>query len=143
MGIYPNCELSQEYLEGPTNTLGYEINQGKPRFMKNNLLFYKIRSVHAGYLNSAVVTDAGHIFLHGSNELGQLCLGEKFGKIVPFFPEFRQIDYFKEEKVSVIDVALGFSSGHVLAEDNETKKKRVFGFGNSEKGQVGHGGILT
>jgi hypothetical protein len=70
MGIYPNCELSIAYLESPHNTLGYEINQGKPRFMKNNLLFYKIRSVHAGYLNSAVVTDEGHVFLHGSNELG-------------------------------------------------------------------------
>jgi hypothetical protein len=35
--------------------------------------------------------------------------------LIPFFPEFRKIDYF-DSNLKVIDVALGAASTHVLAE---------------------------
>ena len=44
----------------------------------------------------------------------------------------------------VVEVALGFTSTHVLAHDKKNDaKNRVYGFGNSEKGQLGYGGTLT
>ena len=75
----------------------------------------------------------GEVLLQGNNEFGQLCLGEVFGKMVPFFPEFRKIDFFKEQKLFVLDVTFGFTSGHILAE-SEDNSMRVFGFGKSDKG---------
>jgi alpha-tubulin suppressor-like RCC1 family protein len=94
MGIYPNCEISNEYLESPLNSLSQQFHEEKPRLAGNNLVFHEIHSIHAGYNNSALITTKGEVLLHGTNEFGQLCLGEEFGKKVPFFPEFRKIDYF-------------------------------------------------
>jgi hypothetical protein len=70
MGIYPNCELSLDYLESPQNVLSYEINQSKPRLIKNNLRFHNIISVHAGYHNSALLTEEGDVLLQGNNQFG-------------------------------------------------------------------------
>lgn len=39
-------------------------------------------------------------------------------------------------------ISLGFTSGHCLVVDEEGKKK-VYGFGHSEKGQVGYGGTIN
>jgi alpha-tubulin suppressor-like RCC1 family protein len=41
----------------------------------------------------------------------------------------------------VLDVTFGFTTGHILAENDGFN--RVFGFGKSDKGQVGYGGTLT
>ena len=40
------------------------------------------------------------------------------------------------------EITLGFTSGHVLVTDEHGAKK-VFGFGHSEKGQVGYGGTIN
>ena len=61
-------------------------------------------------------------------------MGEEFGKIVPFFPELRKIDFFEEAKVSMKEVALDFCHGHALGIDQETGKNRIFGFGNAQWG---------
>ena len=92
--------------------------------------------------NSALITDKGEFLLQGDNTYRQLCLPEELSKVVNFFPEFRKIDLCAE-KVYVQDVALSFASGHALCKDLETGRTRTFGWGNSEKGQVGTGGTLT
>ena len=81
--------------------------------------------------------------LQGDNEYGQLCLPEEISKRVQFFPSFRKIDFFTQNKIKAKSVALGFASGHVLTEDLETGKTRIFGWGNSDHGQIGYGGTLT
>jgi hypothetical protein len=77
------------------------------------------------------LTEDRNLYISGNNGFGQLCLGEEKGKIVPFFPELRKIDFFDEVKVSVTDVVIGFCHGHALGIDQETGKKRIFGFGNA------------
>jgi alpha-tubulin suppressor-like RCC1 family protein len=42
--------------------------------------------------------------IQGSNDYGQLAIGNELGEKVPFFPEFRKIDFFNGTEV--IDVAL-------------------------------------
>jgi alpha-tubulin suppressor-like RCC1 family protein len=69
-------------------------------------------------------------------------LPEELSKALNFFPEFRKIDLCNQ-KVTVEDVALSFASGVALCKDVETGETRLFGWGNSEKGQVGYGGTLT
>jgi len=43
-----------------------------PRLLKKNLIHYKISKVRAGQGNTALITDAGELLLHGMNENGQL-----------------------------------------------------------------------
>jgi len=70
MGIYPNFEMSAAYLSSKFNTLSIEINQSYPRLLKNNLIFYKIKSLACGPFNSALITEDGHVLLQGMNDYG-------------------------------------------------------------------------
>lgn len=57
MGIYPNIELSYNYLTQNAHLMHIEIHQGEPRLVANNLIFYKIVKMCAGPWNSALITD--------------------------------------------------------------------------------------
>lgn len=93
-----------------------------------------------GPFNSALITDKGDLLLHGMNESGQLAMGTELGPMVPFFPEFRKIDYF-DSNLRVLDVALGAGSTHILAETKEGEKK-LYAVGDNEWGQFGNGTTL-
>lgn len=77
------------------------------------------------------------------NDFGQQGLGSEFGGQVPFFPHFRKLDYFRNNSLEVIQLSLGATTTHVLCRDQKTNKHRLFGFGSSEKGQLGTGQTLT
>jgi hypothetical protein len=63
MGVYPNVELTLNYLQSKMNLLGVTFNQSHPRLVKNNLIFYKIKRIVCGPYNSALVTDKGELLL--------------------------------------------------------------------------------
>ena len=79
MGVYPNVELTLNYLKSRMNLLSIEINQSFPRMIKNNLIFYKIRQLVCGPHNSALVTQDGELMVQGINEHGQLAMGKELG----------------------------------------------------------------
>ena len=79
MGVYPNVELTLNYLKSRMNLLTIEINQSFPRMIKNNLIFYKIRQLVCGPYNSALVTQDGELMVQGINEHGQLAMGKELG----------------------------------------------------------------
>mmetsp|Transcript_11321 Transcript_11321/g.15238 ORF Transcript_11321/g.15238 Transcript_11321/m.15238 type:complete len:98 (+) Transcript_11321:2286-2579(+) len=70
MGIYPNIELSYNYLTTNARLMQLEINQAEPRLLTNNLIFYKIRKLCAGPWNSALITDDNKVLVQGDNEFG-------------------------------------------------------------------------
>jgi alpha-tubulin suppressor-like RCC1 family protein len=114
MGVYPNIELTLTYLESKMNILSVPFNQSYPRLVKNNLMFYKIKRIVCGPFNSALITEKGELLIQGTNDGGQLGLGNEIGKRVPFFPEFRKIENLGL-KMPVIDVTMGAQSVHILA----------------------------
>ena len=70
MAGYPNIELTYNYLKSNLNMLRVEVNQEKPRLVKNNLIFYKISKLVCGPFNTALITVNGDLLLHGMNESG-------------------------------------------------------------------------
>lgn len=74
----------------------------------------------------------GELLLMGSNDLGQLAIGDELGPMVPFFPEFRKIDTFNKD-LKVFDVGLGAYSTHVLAKTS-TGETKMFAAGDNEFG---------
>jgi len=75
MAVYPNLELSYNYLISNMNMLRIELDQTYPRLVKNNLIFYKFVKLICGPFNSALITDKGELLLHGMNDSGQLAIG--------------------------------------------------------------------
>ena len=132
MGVYPNVQLTLDYLKSRMNLLSININQSFPRLMKNNLIFYKIRQLVCGPYNSALVTQEGELLVQGSNEHGQLVMGKELGQMISFFPEFRKIDPFGS-KVPVVGVAIGATSMHVITEST------MYAVGDNTYGQFGDG----
>jgi len=57
MGIYPNIELSFNFLTTHARLLYMENHQSEPRLLGNNLIFYKIKKLCAGPWNSALITE--------------------------------------------------------------------------------------
>lgn len=70
MAIYPNLELTYQYLNSQMNMLRVELDQPYPRLVKNNLIFYKYRKLVCGPYNTALITTEGELLLMGSNDLG-------------------------------------------------------------------------
>ena len=70
MGIYPNVELTYNYLNANKHLQQIEINQSEPRLVGNNLIFYKITKLCAGPWNSALITDKNQVLIQGENEFG-------------------------------------------------------------------------
>ena len=70
MGIYPSVELTYDFLKSYKHVLSVELNQQLPRIIKNNLIFYKFEKIVCGPYNTALITNQGALFLHGSNEFG-------------------------------------------------------------------------
>jgi len=69
MGIYPQIELTLDCVEKKGwEYSNLEINQSRPRLAKNNLVFYKIQRVFAGFNNFGLETAKGEILLQGCNE---------------------------------------------------------------------------
>jgi len=94
MAAYPNLDLTFEYLNSKMNILRVEVDQSEPRLVKNNLIFYKFTKLVCGPFNTALVTDRGDLLLHGMNDGGQMAIGKELGPLVPFFPEFKKVDFF-------------------------------------------------
>jgi len=69
MGHYPpNLELTVNFMESKqSDSLMQEFNQGRPRCIKNNMIFYKMKAVYAGQNNSALVSEHGQLYLQGDN----------------------------------------------------------------------------
>lgn len=143
MGIYPNIELSYNYLVQNSHLNQLEIHQSEPRLVGNNLIFYKISKLCAGPWNSALITEKNQILIQGENEFGQLGLGPQIGPYCKFFPNFLKLDYFEERKLDVIDVTFTGGSTHILCRENQTERKRLFSIGNNDFGQLGTGGSLS
>ena len=95
-----------------------------------------------GPWNTALITSKGELLLHGNNESGQLAIGQELSSLVPFFPEFRKIDYFTQNQLEVIDCGLSAGSTHVLARAKDGSVKMV-ACGDNEQGQLGNGTNLA
>ena len=65
--------------------------------------------------------------VQGQNDYGQLGLPVSISGMVPFFPNFMSIDYFKEIKQKVIDVAIGATSICFLTASSTTTGKILTG----------------
>lgn len=141
MAVYPNIELTYQYLNSNMNMLRVELDQPYPRLIKNNMIFYKIKKLVCGPFNTGIVSEEGDLLLMGSNDGGQLAMGDDIGSMVPFFPEFRKIDTFGRD-LKVFDVALGAVSSHILARDQHGNS-RMFAIGDNEYGQLGNGTNLA
>lgn len=138
MAIYPNVQLTYQYLKSNLNMLRIELDQPYPRLVKNNLIFYKIKRLECGPFNTAIVSEDGDLLIMGSNDSGQLALGDEIGQMVPFFPEFRKIDTFGKD-LQVFDVGLGAASTHILARDVKQGANKMYACGENEHGQLGNG----
>lgn len=90
---------------------------------------------------SALITAKGELLIMGMNDEQQLGVGEEIGKSLFFFPQFVKKDCF--DSLKVIDVSLGAYHTMVLCWDEKEQRRRVFGFGSSQFGQIGYGGSLT
>lgn len=132
MGMYPNIEITHANLLQKQNLFTTEINQATPRLVKNNVIFYKIKKLAAGPFNSGFVTEDGYVCIQGNNEMGQLGFPEEITKLMSFFPEFRKLDYFSNNKLHVIDLSFGATATYVLCNDGQ--KNRVFSFGSNDYG---------
>ena len=143
MGIYPNIELSYNYLNANQHLMQVEIHQGEPRLLSNNLIFYNINKLCAGPWNSALITDEHQLLIQGENEFGQLGLGSQIGPFCRYFPNFRKMDYFEEQKLDVIDVTFTGGSSHILCREKNTERKRLFSIGNNDFGLLGNNSKLS
>ena len=121
----------------------FEIHQLEPRLVTNNLIFYKIRKLSAGPYNSALITDSGQVLIQGDNSFGQLGLGPEIGPLCRFFPNFRKLDFFEQNKLEVLDVTFTGGSTHFLCRDRESDKHRLFSLGNNDFGQLGNDSKLS
>jgi hypothetical protein len=63
MGIYPNVELTFHQLKANNFILMQDIHQNEPRLVKNNLIFYKIKTLVTGPFNSALITDDNSVLI--------------------------------------------------------------------------------
>ena len=122
--------------------LKYEIHQGEPRLLKDNLIFYQVRKLVCGINNSAVITQENQVLVQGMNDYGQLALGDTMGPLVPFFPNFLKLDFFQEKKLNVVDVSFTALSSHFLCWDEQLNKYRVFSVGNNDFGNLGNGSSI-
>ena len=138
MGIYPSgLELSLACVEQKGNLYNMqEINQAMPRHVKNNLVFYEIAQLAAGFFNTALITREGQLLLHGSNFCNQLCCADEVWNYLKFFPEFKPIDF--EPGVVVKSVAIG--EGHIYALTELEGSQRIYGWGRCMHGQLFKGG---
>jgi hypothetical protein len=46
-----------------------------------------------------LITDEGELLLSGSNEHGELAIGDELGPILLYFPQFMKKDYFDKKKL--------------------------------------------
>lgn len=114
MGLYPNVELVHADLTSKQKDFAMEIHQSKPRLVRGNLLYYKIKKVVCGPFNSGAITDKGDLLLQGSNHCAQLGFDEEFGKLVQYFPHYKKVDFFKAQKLTVQNVSIGANATYVL-----------------------------
>lgn len=82
-------------------------------------------------LNTVAVTNAGEVFIQGSNTYKQLGMENEPGK---FVSQRIPMPFFNQNQCKVIQVACG--SDHILALANE---EAVFGWGRNDQGQLGMG----
>lgn len=148
MGIYPNIELSYNYLNANKHLMQIEINQSEPRLVANNLIFYKIVKMCAGPWNSALITDKNQVLIQGENEFGQLGLGSQISPFCKYFPNFFKLDFFDIDKqLDVIDVAFTGGSSHFLTKERtsegEEAKHHLFSVGNNDFGQLGSNNVIS
>ena len=148
MGIYPNIELSYNYLNANKHLMQIEINQSEPRLVANNLIFYKIVKMCAGPWNSALITDKNQVLIQGENEFGQLGLGSQISPFCKYFPNFFKLDFFDIDKqLDVIDVTFTGGSSHFLTKERtsegEEAKHRLFSVGNNDFGQLGSNNVIS
>ena len=62
--------------------------------------------------------------------------------MVPFFPEFRKIDYFTSED-EVFECGLGAASTHVLSKNKTNGIIKMSACGDNDHGQLGNGTNLS
>lgn len=99
MGIYPQVQFDRTFLKQKSVALNLEINQCFPRELKGNLIYHQITSLQAGQGSSALLTKEGKLLMQGLNNYGQQALGDEFGPEITFFPDFRTVDFFHENKL--------------------------------------------
>jgi RCC1 and BTB domain-containing protein len=105
---------------------GTESNCHSPRLVEF-MLDKKPRQVGCGGFHSCVVTEDGQLYSFGGGEHGQLGHNDRVNKLRPTLVSAL-------ESVFVSHVACGWSHSVAL-----TAKGRVYTFGNSDHGKLGHG----
>lgn len=81
----------------------------------------------SGAMHAMMISEDGKAYLSGSNNKGQLCLGDLNQKYVDYFHEVKGID-------SVVTGAVGEEFTLIVTESGQ-----VFGCGSNEVGQLGEG----
>lgn len=141
MGIYPRCELTLDFVEACGALLEKnEINQVCPRLVKNNLIFYKVSKVFAGYFNVGLVSSDGEVLVHGANNHGQLLLPIEIQENLSFFPEFKKLDFFQTYLVQ--DIKFSMNVTYVLCRHKQTGQTHLFGWGSNKFGQLANLNLL-
>ena len=114
--------------EGKFGRLGHstESNSHTPRLVEA-LLGKKPKQVSCGGFHTAVVSENGHLYTFGGGEHGQLGHNDRVNKLKPTLVQAL-------EGVEVSQITCGWSHSVAL-----TAKGRVYTWGNSDHGKLGHG----
>lgn len=105
----------------------------KSEITKESSVSTKVAQVICAYSNTFTVTDAGEVYVFGSNEFGQCGVDPERGGS-SFKKPFKLSKFNVENNCQVKVLACGFS--HVLAVTTEGK---LFAWGANECGQLGNG----
>ncbi|CAI9262094.1 unnamed protein product [Lactuca saligna] len=109
---------------GVSDDKGYTIDPVEVSGLPNNIV-----KISAGYYHSSAITESGELYMWGKNSSGQLGLGKKAGKLIPFPCKVEFLN-----GVPIKMAALG--SDHSIA---VTETGDVLSWGGGESGRLGHG----
>ena len=99
------------------------------------MIHHAVNKIRAGYFNTALITDKGHLLLQGMNNCAQLTLPMEISKQLDFFPDFMKIDSLNDYFVK--DVAFSSATVHALCEHKLTGRVKLFGWGHNTFKQLG------